>query len=106
MEQKIIYEGWDAYKHNYKYDEVKVISILYNRLVEKRIQYDWEKVMQVGHNIWLIYESQFYDADGSKSLKHKWMKVQSQKEAAYVQAYLARTIDDFIKFYKNGFILF
>lgn len=102
MEQKIIYEGWDPYTHNYNYDEVKVICMLYNRLMEMGRYPEWEDIMKVGRDIWQIFESQFRDADGSKSLKHSWMKVQSHEEAAYIQAWFGRNIDDFIEFFQKN----
>lgn len=98
MEQKI-YEGWDAYTHNYNYDEVKVIAMLHNRLLEMGRYCDWEDITKVGHEIYLIYESQFEDGDDSKSLEHDWMEVQSHEEAGYIQAWFGRNIDDFIEFF-------
>lgn len=100
MKQKI-YEGWDPYTYEYNYDEVKVICMLHKRLLEMGIWCDWENIMKVGHEIYKIYISQFEDGDGSKSLKHSWMKVQSHEEAAYIQAWFTRNIDDFIKFFKK-----
>lgn len=95
MESKI-FKGWDCYTANYEYDEVKVIVMLHEH-IEDSLGVDWENLMCVGHYIYEIYTEQF----NGKIPEKEWMKIQGREEEGYIQAWLCRTIEQFIEYFHN-----
>lgn len=97
MEEKI-YKGWDVYG-DYCYDEVKVIAMLHKELMDRKWYPDWEEVMKVGHTIYHIWDSQV--DENALIPVEKWQEVRNYEESAYVQAWFARTKNNFLEWYKN-----